>query len=61
LGTLLGEAGINIAEIHLARKEGGGEALAVLRLDQAPPESTIDALKALPEISQVRVVDLESI
>jgi D-3-phosphoglycerate dehydrogenase len=61
LGTLLGEAGINIAEIHLARKEGGGEALAVLRLDQAPPESTIDALEALPEISQVRVVDLESI
>ncbi|MGB5751430.1 MAG: phosphoglycerate dehydrogenase [Thermoanaerobaculia bacterium] len=61
LGTLLGEAGINIAEIHLARKEGGGEALAVLRLDQAPPESTIAALEALPEISQVRVVELESI
>jgi D-3-phosphoglycerate dehydrogenase len=61
LGTLLGEAGINIAEIHLARKTGGGDALAVLRLDQAPPEATIAALEALPEISQVRVVDLESI
>jgi D-3-phosphoglycerate dehydrogenase len=61
LGSLLGEAGINIAEIHLARKTGGGDALAVLRLDQAPPESTLAALEALPEISQVRVVDLESI
>ena len=60
LGTLLGEAGINIAEIHLARKTGGGDALAVLRLDEAPPESTLTALEALPEISQVRVVDLES-
>ena len=60
LGTLLGEAGINIAEIHLARKAGGGDALAVLRLDQPPPEATIAALEALPEIRQVRVVDLES-
>lgn len=60
LGTFLGEAGINIAEIHLARKTGGGEALAVLRLDQAPPEATVAALEALPEVSRVRVVDLES-
>lgn len=60
LGTLLGEAGINIAEIHLARKTGGGEALAVLRLDQAPPEATVAALEALPEISRVQVVDLEA-
>ncbi len=60
LGTFLGEAGINIAEIHLARKTGGGEALAVLRLDQAPPEATVAALEALPEVSRVQVVDLES-
>lgn len=60
LGTFLGEAGINIAEIHLARKTGGGEALAVLRLDQAPPEATVAALEALPEVSRVQLVDLES-
>ena len=60
LGTLLGDAGINIAEIHLARQTGGGDALAVLRLDQAPPEETVSALEAHPEIRDVRLVDLEA-
>ncbi len=60
VGTLLGNAGINIAEIHLARKEGGGDALAVLRLDQEPSEESVASLKALPEISEVRIVDLET-
>ncbi len=36
IGTTLGEAGVNIAEIHLSRHEDAGEALAVLRLDQTP-------------------------
>ena len=33
LGTILGEAGVNIADIHLSRRNGGGDAVAVLRLD----------------------------
>ncbi len=36
LGTLLGDAGVNIAEIHLARKRSENRALAVLRLDEPP-------------------------
>ncbi len=35
LGTAVGAAGINIAEIHLARK-GAENAMAVLRLDEPP-------------------------
>jgi D-3-phosphoglycerate dehydrogenase len=58
LGTILGEAGVNIAEIHLARVEGGGEAMAVLRLDQQPPEETLRKVAALPEIHSVQVADL---
>ncbi len=59
VGTLLGEAGTNIAEIHLARTTPGtGDAVAVLRLDQEPAAGTLERLAALPEISQVRLVDL---
>jgi D-3-phosphoglycerate dehydrogenase len=58
LGTLLGEAGVNIAEIHLARVEGGGEAMAVLRLDQQPPADVLARIAALPEIRAVQVADL---
>ena len=36
LGSILGEAGVNIADIHLARESQGEEAVAVLRLDNAP-------------------------
>jgi len=57
LGTLLGGAGINIADIHLARHDGG-EALAVLRLDSEPSAEALAALRALPEVVSARLVDL---
>jgi D-3-phosphoglycerate dehydrogenase len=61
LGTLLGEAGVNIADIHLARRgEAPGEAmaLAVLRLDQDPGDELLGKLLALPEVRSVHRVDL---
>ncbi|HUP21577.1 MAG TPA: phosphoglycerate dehydrogenase [Thermoanaerobaculia bacterium] len=58
LGTLLGAAKVNIADIHLARRDREGEALSVLRLDQRPPKECLDALRALPEARGVDVVDL---
>ena len=58
LGLLLGEAGINIAEIHLAR-ESGGDAVAVVRLDQEPSAETLAAIAAFEEVHTVRYVDLE--
>ena len=57
LGTLLGDDGINIADIHLAR-ESGANALAVLRLDEAPNEACMAALLALDESISVDLVDL---
>ncbi len=59
LGTLLGAAGVNIADIHLARREGG-EALAVLRLDQSVPAETFEQLAAQPEVLRAKYVDLEA-
>jgi D-3-phosphoglycerate dehydrogenase len=60
IGTLLGEAGVNIGDIHLARQDGGAreQALAVLRLDQEPGPETLRALMALPEVSWAQVVDM---
>lgn len=63
IGTLLGKAGVNIGDIHLARQDEDGpeeHALAVLRLDQAPDEEALGALLALPEVAWARVVDMET-
>ena len=58
LGTLLGEAGVNIADIHLARRDGEQKALAVLRLDQPPGEAVVARLRALPEVLSANPLDL---
>ncbi len=56
IGSALGDAGINIADIHLARNEELGTALSVLRLDQDPDVATLDRLRALDGISGVRIL-----
>ena len=58
VGTLLGEAGVNIAEIHLARQPAGAEAMAVVRLDAALEPAILEALTGIPEITQVTMIDL---
>jgi D-3-phosphoglycerate dehydrogenase len=54
VGSILGEAGINIAEASLAREESG--ARLVLSVDQVPAPDVIARLRALPALSDVRVV-----
>jgi len=61
LGTLLGEAGVNIADIHLARRgapSGEALALAVLRLDQEPGDEVLQKLLAVPAVLSAHRVDL---
>lgn len=61
LGTLLGNAGVNIADIHLARRRratGEVDALAVLRLDHAPTAEVLAQVRALPEVERAELVDL---
>jgi D-3-phosphoglycerate dehydrogenase len=58
VGTLLGEARVNIAEIHLARSLEGEEAMAVVRLDADPEPQVLETLAQIPEITQVMMVDL---
>ncbi len=58
LGMTLGDAKVNIAEIHLSRKPDGHGALAVLRIDQDPPADLLDNLRAVPEVQTADLVDV---
>jgi D-3-phosphoglycerate dehydrogenase len=52
LGTALGQAGVNIASFHLGRPAGGGDAIALLSLDQPVSEGVLAKVQALPHVQQ---------
>lgn len=56
VGTLLGEAGVNIAEYHQARLAQGGQALAAVSVDGDISEATRESLLRLPDVSSAAVV-----
>ncbi|MGH7482127.1 MAG: phosphoglycerate dehydrogenase [Longimicrobiales bacterium] len=58
VGTLLGDAGVNIAEYHQARLVQGGEALAAISVDGRVPDDALERLGALPDVRDVRQVGL---
>lgn len=57
VGTRLGDAGLNIAEYHQARRDAGGDALAAVTLDAVAPGGVVEEIRALPEVRGVRQVD----
>lgn len=59
VGTVLGEAGINIAEYHQARLNLGGEALAAISVDGAVDDALLRILEAVPDVRMVRQVNLD--
>ena len=54
LGTTLGNAGVNIASFHLGRQEQGGDAIALVEIDEAIPEAVLGAVQTLPHVRQAR-------
>lgn len=56
LGTMLGEANINIATFHLGRRAAGEEAIAIVGVDQIVPEVIQQRLRALPHVRYVKVL-----
>ena len=50
IGTLLGNAGVNIAGFRLGREKKGGIALGILNLDDPIPEDVLEELRKLPNI-----------
>ena len=56
MASLLGEAKVNIATFNLGREAAGGDAIAIVGVDQDVPAKTLDAIKALPQVRYVKVL-----
>jgi D-3-phosphoglycerate dehydrogenase / 2-oxoglutarate reductase len=54
VGTILGDAQVNISTMQVSRNTVGGDAIMVLSTDRPAEEATLDALRAVPGIGSVR-------
>ncbi|WP_313692630.1 phosphoglycerate dehydrogenase [Halorarum halobium] len=59
IGTVLGDAGVNIAGMFNARETIGGEAITVYNLDGAVPEETLERLLSDDRIIEVTAITLD--
>ena len=58
VGTLLGESGVNIANMQVARQGQGAEALMALAVDQPIPQDVLDSIAARAKLSDARLIVL---
>jgi D-3-phosphoglycerate dehydrogenase len=60
VGSILGRHNVNIANFALGRsaKQIGAEAIAVVQVDTLAPEEVLQELRRLPEIQEVRRINL---
>ena len=56
LGTALGDAGINIATFQLGRRKEGGDAIALIEVDQEASDGLLEKLRALPLVKQAKAL-----
>jgi D-3-phosphoglycerate dehydrogenase len=59
VGSLLGEAGVNIANMQVSRHSQGGEALMGLALDSPVPAPTLDHIAERAALRDARVIVLD--
>ena len=57
VGTVLGDAGLNIAEYHQARMTQGGNALAAISLDASVPDAVRRQLLAMRDVRSATVIN----
>jgi D-3-phosphoglycerate dehydrogenase len=56
LGTLLGNAGVNIANFNLGRSAPGADAIALLQLDERIPDAILKEIRTFPQVKQARAL-----
>ncbi len=54
LGSLFGDAAINISTFYLGRTASGDDAIALVGVDQPPTGALLDRVKTLPYVKEVR-------
>ena len=59
VGSLLGEAGINIANMQVARQTEGGEALMGMAVDSPIPQDVLDEMTAKAQIRDARLIVMD--
>lgn len=58
IGTILGEHGVNVADMHLGCLVKHRSAASIYNLDQDMPEAALALIRALPMVTDARVVHL---
>ncbi|HTT74597.1 MAG TPA: phosphoglycerate dehydrogenase [Candidatus Binataceae bacterium] len=58
VGTILGQAGINIAGLELGRDRAGGTALSLVEVDGPVSASMLERLKTIPAITSASLIKL---
>ncbi|HTV45410.1 MAG TPA: phosphoglycerate dehydrogenase [Stellaceae bacterium] len=56
LGQALGAAAVNIATFHLGRTAAGGDAIALVEVDQVLTPALLDTVRRLPDVIQVKAM-----
>ncbi len=56
VGTLLGANALNIGTFHLGRRSAGGEAILLLSMDSAIPETVLNEARKLPGVKTVKAL-----
>jgi D-3-phosphoglycerate dehydrogenase len=58
VGTILGEAGINISAFHLGRRERGGDAMAVIEVDAPLDAETLGTVQTFAPVISANQIEL---
>jgi len=58
VGTLLGNAGVNISNMQVSRNAIGEDAIMVLGVDRPADDATLAALRGIAGVSSVRSLSL---
>ncbi len=54
LGMALGKADVNIATFNLGRQARGGDAIALIEVDEALSDQVLEAVRGLPHVKQAK-------
>ncbi len=56
IGSILGDARINIATFHLGRDAAGGDAIALIEVDESPADGVLERMRALPQVIRCKAL-----